>query len=156
MFRIRTLAAASAVCISACFAVSVGPALASGGSSSGGGGTVGGSVTSPAQCGNLSIGVLLNTLGYWEATGKTATSCDGLPVAISFSDSTPSDGCAVTIPTFFGLTYFKYGVRPPSRYASRVYATGACSGTSRTIDATLTDRVTGAILSTASTTWTAP
>ncbi len=129
------------------------PALASG---SGGGGGGGGSTTS-AACGNLTVGVTISTAGGWQIGGKTSTVCDGLPVAISFNDSTPQADCTVNAATFMGATYFKYGVRPPSRYASTVYLSGnSCSGSSHTIDATLSDRNTGAVLSTASTTWLIP
>ena len=147
-FSMRTVLASVAL-----VAASSAPALASGGS---GGGSGGGSTT-PAVCGDLTVGVAISTTGGWQITGKTSTACDGLPVAIRFNDATPAADCTLTAPTFFGATYFKYGVRPPSRYASTLYWYGtSCSGSSHTIDATLYDRNTGAVLSSASTTWAIP
>jgi hypothetical protein len=157
----RWTVAAAVVCAVASISA---PAFAAGGSgggggtgggTGGGGGAGGGGTVVVAPCGNLTVSVARNsTAGYMEAVGTTNKSCDGLPVNISFVDATPADACTVIIPTFVGLSYFKYGVHPPSRYGSGpIYTSGSCTGTSRQIEATLYDRTTGVVISTASTTW---
>lgn len=130
-------------------------AMASG--SSGGGAVGGGSVTTPGPCGNLTVAITasVSPAGYWQASGKTETSCDSTPgLRIKFVDATPADSCTVVIPDFVNASYFKYGVRPISRYASGyIWSSPECVGSPRTINATLYSTA-GAVLSTASTTWT--
>jgi hypothetical protein len=129
------------------------PAMASGGSGGGGGGATA-TATAPKPCGNLTLTTSLTSLGTPQVSGSTEKSCDGLTgLVIRFTDTTLSDGCSLTIPNFIGATYFKYGVRPPSRYASGIYAYGACAGTSHSLSATLS--LNGVDLSTATTTYTA-
>ena len=129
------------------------PALASGGSGGGGGGTGGGGGGVAAPCGNLTVTTGADSVGFPQVQGTTEKTCDGLTgLVIRFEDVAPVEGCTVYIPNFYGATYFKYGVRPPSRYASYLYATG-CPGTSHTIKGTLS--LNGVDVSTASTAWTA-
>jgi hypothetical protein len=128
------------------------PAMASGGSGGGGGG--GATAAAPAPCGNLTLTTSLTSVGTPQVSGTTEKSCDGLTgLVIRFTDTAPVNNCSLLIPDFMGATYFKYGVRPPSRYASGIYAFGACAGTSHSLSATLS--VNGVDLSTATTTYTA-
>lgn len=125
--------------------------MASGGSGGGGGGST---AAAPAPCGNLTLATSLTSLGTPQVSGSTEKSCDGLTgLIIRFTDTAPVNNCSLTIPDFIGATYFKYGVRPPSRYASGIYAYGACAGTSHSLSATLS--LNGVDLSTATTTYTA-
>ena len=140
----RTVATAAVLIASAT------PAFASG---SGGGG--GGATTSSCAGLTAAMTASVSPAGYWQVSGKTATACDSnASLDVSFTDATPADGCTLTIPTFHNATYFKYGVRPVSRYASGyIYSSGTCAGTTRTISATLVDRSTGIVYGTSSTTW---
>jgi hypothetical protein len=122
-------------------------------------------------CAILTFNIVNNTLlsgsvaPYWQpnlgyggqAIGTTEKSCDTIAGAVmSWSDITgTNDGCDLSVASFVGSTYAKYGQKPMSRYDQLFYYyTGAnCIGTSRTIQATLTDRTTGAVLSTMTTTW---
>jgi hypothetical protein len=135
--------------------VASGPAMAAGGSGGGGGAGGGGATAAtPKPCGNLTLTTSLSSLGAAQVSGTTEKTCDGLTgLVIRFTDTTPTDSCSLTIPDFIGATYFKYGVRPPSRYASGIYAYGACAGTSHALSATLS--LNGVDLSTATTTYTA-
>ena len=158
MLRRTLWTAVGALCLLTLAAV---PASASGGSggggATGGGGGGGGGVTTPAPCGNLTVVAGLSSTGQNQVSGSTEKTCDGLPVNIRFADTSSSADCTLSIPTFVGLSYFKYGVHPPSRYSSSIYEIGnACSGTTHAISATLYDRTTNAVLSTATTTWVAP
>jgi hypothetical protein len=129
------------------------PAMAAGGSGGGGGGG-GTTAAAPKPCGNLALTTSLTSLGAPQVSGSTEKTCDGLTgLVIRFTDATPAAGCSLTIPDFIGATYFKYGVRPPSRYASGIYAYGTCAGTSHSLSATLS--LNGLDLSTATTTYTA-
>ena len=143
------------IATAAVLVASAAPAFASG---SGGGGGGGGGGTTSSSCGGLTAAVTasVSPAGYWQVTGKTATACDsnaGLDVV--FADVSPADGCTLTIPTFHNASYFKYGVRPVSRYASGyIYGAASCVGTTRTITATLVDRFSGVVYGNSSTTWT--
>ncbi len=129
------------------------PAMAAVGSGGGGGGGGGATTTAPKPCGNLTLTTSLTSLGTPQVSGTTEKTCDGLTgLVIRFTDSAPTDSCSLTIPDFIGATYFKYGVRPPSRYASGIYAYGSCAGTSHSLSATLS--LNGVDLSTATTTTT--
>jgi hypothetical protein len=129
-------------------------AMAAGGSGGGGGGGGGTTATAPMPCGNLTLTTSLNSLGTPQVSGTTEKSCDGLTgLVIRFTDTTPAANCSLAIPDFIGATYFKYGVRPPSRYASGIYAYGTCAATSHSLSATLS--LNGVDLSTASASYTA-
>jgi hypothetical protein len=83
------------------------PAMASGGSGGGGTSTGGGGggvpapapapvpVPAPAVCGGLTVAIVYNTAGYWQATGTASKVCDPLPIRIEIVDTTPTmpDGC---------------------------------------------------------------
>jgi hypothetical protein len=134
--------------------VAASPAMAAGGSGGGGAGGGGATAATPKSCGNLTLTTSLSSLGAPQVSGSTEKTCDGLTgLVIRFTDTTPAEGCSLTIPNFIGATYFKYGVRPPSRYASGIYAYGACAGTSHTLSATLS--LNGVDLSTATATYAA-
>ncbi|MFM2069834.1 MAG: hypothetical protein RLZZ623_97 [Actinomycetota bacterium] len=169
----RTHVAALAVAVAVALAGSS-AAMAAGGSGGGGGtstGGGGGGGSAALPCGDLTVSINENTLGiivpsWWQANtfyggqalGTTTKSCDTIPgLVVTFEDVTsPADSCTVTIGQFWGTQYTKYGIKPISRYASTFYYfTGAdCIGHPRTIRATMSNTVTGAVLSTATTIWT--
>jgi hypothetical protein len=150
--RLRTLAVVASVAVTVS-GVSGTQAFASGGSGGGGGG--GSTTTATTGCGGLTALVQASTTG-WAVAGSSSKACDPAPVSISFVDATPTDGCSLFIGTYTNSMYFKYGNRPPSRYASEIYQGGSCAGTSHAITATMFDRTTNAVIATATTTWTAP
>jgi hypothetical protein len=141
------------------------PAMASGGSGGGGGaggGGGGGVVSAPATCGSLTVAVVYNAAGYWQATGTTSKACDPLPIRIDIVDTTQTvvDGCLTgsgtgVIGVHMSSGYFKYGLRKPSNYATGpIWLYGPCAGSARSIVATMTNSSTGAVIDVASTTWT--
>ena len=136
-----------------------GSAAFASGSSGGGGGATTATTVAPATCGGLTVAVTQNASpAYWQASGKTTKACDGhTEYSIRFSDVSTADSCVMGIPQFNGATYFKYSVRPMSRYASNaIYTSPECSGTIRSIHATLLNTISGAVLSEADTTWLVP
>ena len=121
----------------------------------GGGSVNGGGGSSVATCGTLSMTTSLTSLGAPQVSGTTDKTCDGLTgLVIRFTDLSPSADCTLTIPNFNGATYFKYGVRPPSRYASAIFASGSCSSTSHVLSGSLS--LNGVDLGSAATIWVAP
>ena len=91
------------------------------------------------------------------ASGKASQACDSLPVIIHFVDSviTGDPACVARIPDYGNPLYFKYGVKPPSRYESLFsYSTGAdCIGETHSVTATMVNNATGAILGSTTSTW---
>jgi hypothetical protein len=150
------------------------PAMASGGSGGGGTSTGGGGggvpapapapvpVPAPAVCGGLTVAIVYNTAGYWQATGTASKVCDPLPIRIEIVDTTPTmpDGCFTgsgtgVLGVHLSSGYFKYGLRKPSNYATGpIWLYGPCAGSSRSVVATMTNSLTGAVIDVASTTWT--
>jgi hypothetical protein len=171
------VAAFAVVSLAACSEVTspTGPAVAtarlSGSGGGGGGGGGGGATGGVRPCAILTFSIVNNAVlstsvaPFWQANsyyagqavGSTEKSCDLVPGAVmSWTDITgTNDGCDLTVAQFVGATYVKYGLKPMSRYDQFFsYYTGAnCIGTARTIQATLTDRTTGTVLSTMTTTW---
>ena len=154
-------------------------AFASGGSGGGGGGGGGGVATggggggggSASGCTGPTSLVVANSADgiqvapYWQpnatyyglASGKASKDCDSLPVIIHFTDSvvTGDPACVAQIGDYRNPLYFKYGVKPPSRYESLfLYSTGSdCVGVTHSLTATMVNNTTGAVLGSSTTTW---